>query len=149
MGLPLRASTRNPVDIGAAASMALSTDVASRMAGEILDSDEVDGLVLHGFGRLALSKDQNEGTGLIREVEKHVMREFAKLSGQRDKPVLVASAIHPCQSQTVQELIVEGLAVFHQLDEIADILALKYRYEKGVQSVNWNHAFPRRHFSKS
>ena len=149
MGLPLRASTRNPVDIGAAASMALSTDVASNMAEAILNSDEVDGLILHGFGRLALSKDQSEGTGLIREVEKHVMRKFAKLSGHRNKPVLVASAIHPCQSQAVQELIEEGLTVFHQLDEIADILALKYRYEIGVQSANWNPAFPRRHFSKS
>jgi len=133
MGLPVRASTKNPIDIGAAASMALSTDVAKRMAEELLRSNEIDGLILHGFGRLALSKDQNEGSKLIREVEKNIMREFAKLSGYHEKPVLVASAVHPSQSLAVHELIQEGLTIYHQLDEIADILALKYRYQTGLK----------------
>lgn len=137
MGLPVQASTRNPIDIGAAASMALTTDVAKKVAEEILKSDEVDGLILHGFGRLALSRDQNEGPKLIREVEKNVMRKFARLAEHHEKPVLVASAVHPSQSPAIHDLIQEGLTIFHQLEEIADILALKYRYQKRSKCLDF------------
>ena len=80
-----------------------------------------------------MSRDQAEGQKLMQEVEKHVMREFAKLSDYQEKPVLVASAVHSSQSPAIHDLIQEGLTIFHQLEEIADILSLKHRYQIGLK----------------
>ena len=53
MGLPVRASTKNPVDWGASGLFG-SVDILIRLARHILESGEVDALVAHGFGRPGL-----------------------------------------------------------------------------------------------
>jgi acyl-CoA synthetase (NDP forming) len=130
MGMPIRASTRNPIDIGAAVSVALTVDTVSGMGREVLASGEVDALILHGFGRLGFMKEPESPMAMMVEIEKSVMRECARLSEGTHKPVLVASAIHPGQSPAVHDLIEEGMLIFHQLDEIADVLSLMYDHHR-------------------
>lgn len=131
MGMPIRASTRNPIDIGAAVSVAFSMDKVVGMTREVLASNEVDALILHGFGRLALIKDTTPGGAeAILQMEKNVMRECARLKEKTEKPILIGSAILPSQSQAVNDLTKEGIPIFHHLDEIADVLSLKYLHQQ-------------------
>jgi acyl-CoA synthetase (NDP forming) len=127
-GMPIRASTRNPIDIGAAMSLAFSVETVSCMARAVLASNEVDALILHGFGRLGMTKEPNPEAELIAEVEKEVMRGCARLQEDSEKPILIASAILPSQSRAISDLTEEGILIFHHLDEIADVLSLKYRH---------------------
>ncbi|MBW2102119.1 MAG: CoA-binding protein [Deltaproteobacteria bacterium] len=129
LGLPARASTRNPIDIGAAASVAFSPGAVEGMARAVLSSGEVDALVLHGFGRLAFIAQDPESTQIIVEMEKEVMRSCARLQEKYGLPVLIASAVLPSHGPAVREVLEEGVTVYHQLEEIADILALKRGYD--------------------
>jgi acyl-CoA synthetase (NDP forming) len=132
MGMPVRASTRNPVDIGAAVSSTFPFDTVPGMVQEVVDSNEVDALILHGFGRLALARESNPRTKAMLDMEKNVMRECASIQDRSEKPILIGSAILPSQSQAVHDLSREGIIVFHQLDEIADVLSLKYLHQQYV-----------------
>jgi len=130
MGMPVRASTRNPIDIGADISIAFSVDTVVAMAREILASDEVDAMILHGFGRMAVTHDPDETTELIGQVEKSVMKGFAELAESSEKTILIGSAILPSQSQALRDLTRAGVLIFHHLDEIADVLSLKHRHRQ-------------------
>ncbi len=130
MGMPIRASTRNPVDIGAAVSSTFPFDTVPGMVQEVVGSNEVDALILHGFGRLALAREPSPGTEATLHMEKNVMRECASLQERTEKPILIGSAILPSQSQAVHGLTQEGIIIFHQLDEIADVLSLKYLHHQ-------------------
>ncbi|MBU2548409.1 MAG: CoA-binding protein [Proteobacteria bacterium] len=131
LNLPIRVSTKNPVDIGADPTSALSPGTVARIAREILASDETDALILHGFGRLALVDDPSrENDTALLQLEKSVMRDCANLRGITDKPILIGSAIQASQSRAIDEFIREGHLVFHHLDEIADVLSLKLGHQK-------------------
>ena len=124
-------AARGPIDIGAAGSMAFSVETIAEMGRVILDSDEVDALILHGFGRLALVMSQApELEELFLQQEKEVMRACARLTASTGKPVLIGSAILSSQSRAIHDLTQEGVLIFHDLEEIADVLSLKYVHQQ-------------------
>jgi len=127
--MPGRASTLNPVDIGAAGPLALSAQTLIEMGRAILASGEVDALILHGMGQAGFMDDETPaGNRLWLDLQKEVMHGYHNLEQEFRKPVIVGSHHTSSESQTVSELQGEGVRVLHRTDEIAQILFAMYAY---------------------
>lgn len=127
LGMPERASTMNPIDIGAAGiSYHLTPENVVRMAREMLSSGEVDALVFHGLGRpgMAREREADRARGIFLALEVKLMREVQALERETGKPVLVGCCLSPWESQGVCDLNGEGIRTYQRLDEMAFGLAL-------------------------
>jgi acetyltransferase len=129
LGMPIRASTRNPVDIGAAGIGSFSPEALSEIGRTILCSGEIDALILHGLGRPGIHKDDSSSQWkFFTDFEKEMIKKVSDLQKEIDRPVMVGSLFSPWESQAVHDLNIEGLRIYNRLDEIAQILSLKYEY---------------------
>jgi hypothetical protein len=134
LGMPVRASTRNPVDIGAAGFVNLSLDRVIQMGRLILSSPDIHALILYGLGRPGLvNQDTSPGRKLFLEMEKQLMRSYYGLQQEMDKPVFLGCCSSKWGSQAVFDLEQEGFRIHHRLDEIAKILSRMHRYWKRKQ----------------
>jgi len=128
LGMPLRASVRNPVDIGAS-GLFLAVDVLTALGREVLASGEVDALILHGMSRPGmLAEGEADEFRFLLEVNKAVVRDYAEKEKTFGIPVLIGSVYSPQESQMVHDLNQEGIRIFDRLDEIAQILSRLARY---------------------
>jgi len=133
LGMPQRASTSNPVDIGAAGPMAFSAENLIEIGRVIVASEEVDALILHGLGRAGFVRSETPFERQIPlELEKQVMRGYDNLQEEFGKPVILASHHSPWESQTISDLQAEGIRVLNRLDEIAQILFRMYEYWRKI-----------------
>lgn len=133
LGLPPRASTRNPVDIGAA-GMDFPHEAIVAIGRIVLSSNEVDALILHGLGQAGfIQEDTSPGLKLFIEQEKRIMRDYDALEREIGKPVILGSVLSRWESQTVSDLQSEGIRILHRLDEIAQILYGLYDYGRKRQ----------------
>lgn len=131
LGMPSRASTRNPVDIGAAGFYHMSMESVQDMGRRILASGEVDALVFHGLGRPGMvPEDAPAARRLLLELEKGVMSAYHGLEKAFQRPVLIGSCASRYESQAVGDITAQGIRIYHRMDEIAQILArLSRRWE--------------------
>jgi acetate---CoA ligase (ADP-forming) subunit alpha len=142
MGMPSRASTKNPVDIGAS-GLFFEIDILVALGREILSSGEVDALVLHGLDRPGrLGKDTPSQVRLFLDVYKQVIRQFIALERDIGLPVLIGSRYNPWQSQVVYDLNEEGIRIYNRLDEISQLLLLMHDYSRKTQSGDQPHHQP-------
>jgi len=133
LGMPPRASTRNPVDIGAS-GLFFETDTLIALGREILSSGEIDALILHGMGRPGmLGKDAPTNLRLFLDINKRVIQGFVDLERETGLPVLIGSIFTPWESQIVYDLNERGIRIYNRLDEIAQLLSLMYEYWKRKQ----------------
>ncbi|MEW6186106.1 MAG: CoA-binding protein [Thermodesulfobacteriota bacterium] len=131
IGMPARASVRNPVDIGAS-GLFLEQDLLTGLGREILASGEADALVIHGFGRPGMNAENTPMTlRFFQEVNKNIVRAYAKMEKTFQIPVIIGSAYGLRESQAVFDLNQEGIRVIDRLDEIAQILSRMARYWEG------------------
>lgn len=124
LGMPSRASTRNPVDIGASG---LYLDVGAMVAmGEtVLASGEVDALVLHGLGRPGmLGPDTDDGARIFMEIEKQVIEGYQELERRYGRPVLIGNPFSIWESQVVSDLNNNGIRTVSRIEDIAHILRI-------------------------
>ncbi len=129
LGMPPRASTRNPVDIGAAGAVAFERETLLEMARLILLSGEVDALVLLGFGRPGMFEQGSDSFNEdFSRNEKSVMQAFNNLEKELARPVIVGSCLGPWESQAVHELNNEGVRIMNRLEEIACVLSRMYQF---------------------
>jgi acyl-CoA synthetase (NDP forming) len=134
LGMPDRASIRNPVDFGAS-GMFFSTDVLLAIGRKILSSGEVDVLILHGVGRGGMHTDETPAEWKIfLDFEKQQIRGLAGLEKTSGLPVLIGSHYNPWQSQAVSDLNQEGIRIYNRLYEMAQLLAVMRTYWKYKQS---------------
>ncbi len=121
--MPERASVRNPVDFGAAiGSVSAATRV--QMVEMMLAWQGIGGVVVHGYGSAGfLPHDAPAAARQRFEEEKALLRSLHALQERYQKPVVLATAMTPLESQMVQELIAEGLRFQHRLDDAAAVLA--------------------------
>ncbi len=134
LGMPPRASTRNPIDIGAA-GMGFTQESLLMIAREIFNSGEIDALILHGLGRPGMiSEDDTPTTKLFLEFNKQILRAFNELEKEMDFPIILGSHHSLWESQTVQDLNKEGVRIVNRLDEIAQLLSLMHDYYKKTES---------------
>jgi acyl-CoA synthetase (NDP forming) len=128
LGMPPRASTRNPVDIGAAGFYQITLDTVVEMGREMLRSGEVDGLILHGLGRPGMGGEEALASRkTFFPIEKRLMADVQALQAETDRPVLIGCTLSPWESQAVHDLNREGIRIYHRLDEIAQILSGLYQ----------------------
>jgi len=122
LGMPTRASTRNPVDIGASG---LYLDVAAMIAiGEtMLASGELDALVLHGLGRPGMvGPDTTDGARIYMEIEKQVILGYHQLEQTYGRPVVIGNPFSVWESQVVADLNQSGIRTLSRIGDIAQLL---------------------------
>ncbi len=135
LGIPQRASMRNPVDIGASGIL-FEVDTMLAIGREVLSSGEVDAVILHGLGRAGmLEEDSPSERRLSVEIEKHIISGFASLEKSTGIPVLIGSHHTLWESQVVWDLNKEGIRIHNRLDEIAHLLSSMYDYWMKRQDI--------------
>jgi len=128
LGMPIRASVKNPVDIGAS-GLFFDKELLIGLGREILASGEANALILHGMGRPGmLDKDAPERLRIFLEINKEIVRGYTKLEKDFGIPVLIGSIYAPSESQVTHDLNEEGIRIYDRLDEIAQILSRMHRY---------------------
>ena len=128
LGMPDRASVKNPLDFGASGQF-LAVDFPTSLARAILASNEVDALVLHGIGRPGMhSADTPEEWKIFLEIEKQQVNEICTLEKETGIPVLIGSHYNPWESQAVSDLSKQGVRIYNRLHEIAWLLKALHEY---------------------
>jgi acetyltransferase len=130
VGMPERASVRNPVDFGAAMG-SISLADRLRMVELILACDAIGGVVVHGYGGPGFLADDTPDYMRQRMAEEQAMiRSVQALQETYNKPVMSVTAMTPLESQVVRDLVAEGVRFQHRLDDAAAVLAALYAYAK-------------------
>jgi acyl-CoA synthetase (NDP forming) len=130
VGMPPRASTRNPVDFGAS-GLFYSVDTPLELSREILASGEADALVVHGIGRPGMHDENTpEDLTLLAGIEKEQITKISALEKESGIPVLIGSHYNPWESQVVSDLNRQGIRLHNRVHEIAQLLSLLYNYWK-------------------
>jgi len=128
LGMPERASVKNPLDFGASGQF-LAVDFPVSLARAILASKEVDALVLHGIGRPGMhSADTGEEWKIMLEIEIQQVSKMCALEKETGIPVLVGSHYSPWESQAISDLNKQGLRVYNRLHEIAWLMRAMHEY---------------------
>lgn len=133
IGMPERASTRNPVDIGAS-GLFLDVRVMIEIGAALLDSGEVDALVLHGLGRPGmLQADTPDTARIYMEIEKQVIMGYSALEARHRIPVVIGNPYSIWESQVVADLNLSGIRTVSRIEDIA--VLLRILYQTGTQEV--------------
>lgn len=128
IGMPPRASTRNPVDFGAS-GLFLSSEMPIALGRKILSSGEVDALIVHGIGRPGrLTEDTPDERKIFWNIEKQQIQGLNKQEKETGIPVLIGSHYTQSESQVVYELNKQGIRIYSNLYEIAQLLSLMLCY---------------------
>jgi len=128
VGMPPRASTRNPVDFGAS-GLFLSLDTPVALGREILSSGEVDALIVHGIGRPGMhTEDTPDEWKIFLDIEKQQIQGLSEQEKETGKPVLIGSHYSQWESQVVYDLNKQGVRIYNNLYEIAQLLSLMHEY---------------------
>lgn len=136
VGIPMRASTKNPVDIGASGRWN-EIDVILTIGREIITSGEVDALIMHGMGRPGGMNEDKKPTSqeAFLEFEKDIIVGFSALERETGVPVLIGSHYSPWESRAVCDVNRLGVMVYNDLHQIAQILSgmvRQYRVMRGI-----------------
>ncbi|NQU14857.1 MAG: CoA-binding protein [Desulfobacteraceae bacterium] len=130
LGMLPRASTKNPVDIGAS-GLFFEEDVILAIGREILSSGEVDAVVLHGMGRPGMLREGAPARlRIFLDINKRIISGFNKMEKETGLPVLIGSIYTPWESQVVCDLNEQGIRIYNRLDEIAQILCLMHKWRQ-------------------
>jgi len=136
LGMPSRASTRNPVDLGAS-GLFFEVDTFIALGRKVLCSGEVDALILHGMGRAGmLGKNAPPKVKLFLDTNKRIIQGFVDLEKEAGLPVLIGSVFTPWESQIVYDLNEQGIRIYDRLDETARLLFLMHKYWKRRELAN-------------
>ena len=128
--MPQRASIKNPIDFGASGQY-LSTDLLLALARTILESGEIDALILHGVGRPGMqAEDTPDEWKIFLEVEKQQILGFTDLEKELGRPVFIGSHYNPWESQVISDLNKKGIRIYNRLHEIAQVLYALHGYWK-------------------
>jgi acetyl-CoA synthetase (ADP-forming) len=135
LGMPIRASVKNPVDIGAS-GLFFDKQLLITLGREILQSCEADALILHGMGRPGmLDENAPDRLRIFLDINKEIVRGYVELEKVFRIPVLVGSIFSSNESQVTYDLNREGIRFYDRLGEIAQILSRMYRYSSRKNSA--------------
>jgi len=128
MGMPERASTRNPIDIGAAGIFA-SLDTVLAVGREVAASGEIDALIFHGIGGPGMFEEDGPPVQqTFLDIERRYIQGFNALEKESQRPVLIGSHYSPWESRTIYDMNKQGIRIYNDIDKIADLLSLMYQY---------------------
>jgi len=122
------ASMRNPVDFGAS-GLFLSVDTPLALSRKILSSGEVDALIMHGIGRPEKhTKDPPDEWKVFLDIQKQEILGLNDLEKKTSIPVLIGSHYSPWESQVIWDLNKQGIRIYNNLYETAQLLSFMYDY---------------------
>jgi len=128
LGMPVRASVRNPVDFGAAAG-SVPLERRFQIVEMLLGCENIGGVVAHGYGTAGfLSDDAPAYIRLRAKDDKAMIRKLPALQETYQKPVLLATAMTPLESQVIGDMMAEGIRFQHCLDDVGAVLSAMYDY---------------------
>jgi acetyltransferase len=128
LGMPDRASVKNPLDFGASGQF-LAVDFPVSLARAIMASKQADAMVVHGIGRPGMhTADTPEEWKIFLDIEKQQVNKICALEKEMGIPVLIGSHYNPWESQAVSDLSQQGVRVYNRLQEIAGLLKALYEY---------------------
>ena len=128
LGMPERASVRNPVDFGAAAG-SIPLEVRIEIVERLLATETIGGIVIHGYGTTGfLSDDPPDYTRMRAKEDMDILRGVHALQDKYQKPVILASTMTPLESEVVRDMIAEGLRFQHRLNDAAAVLSALHDY---------------------
>lgn len=141
LGMPARASTKNPVDIGAS-GLYRNVEKMVAIGREVILSGEVDAMVLHGVGRPGRNEENpSKGWKTQADEQKRIIQGFHELQEETKVPVLIGTRYSPWECQAIYDANALGIRTYDHLDEIAQLLFCLYEYwqrhrAKEVSSVS-------------
>ena len=136
LGMPVRASVKNPVDIGAS-GLFFDKKVLLALGRNILTSGEADAIILHGMARPGmLDENPPDRLRLFLEINKEIIRGYAGMEKELGFPVFIGSIFAPWESQVIYDLNKKGLRIYDRLDEIGQILSLMYQYRARLNKIS-------------
>jgi hypothetical protein len=107
--MPYRASTRNPVDFGAA-GLSLSKKARLSIVDALLSSAEIDALVFHGYGLKGIEPDiVPEWVKERQKDEEEVLRGSEEMMRAYEKPVIFGCHLSRFESATIRNLARDGI----------------------------------------
>jgi len=125
--MPPWVSLKNPIDIGAAFGEVSHPSKTLKMLEFILSHGNIDGIIIHGFGRLGIFSRKRQEYVSLMEDELELLDRMCELAQSYSKPLLLCSPF-AYKSQTFNGLAKRG-RIFHQnIDEVATILSALNRY---------------------
>ena len=128
LGIPIRASVKNPVDMGAS-GLFMDTDLMLAIGREILFSGEVDAMIMPGMGRPGLVDEETDlGRKYFFKSNKQLIQGMTAMERETDLPVLIGSQYTPWESQEIWDLNEEGIRIYNRLDDLAQLLSLMSEY---------------------
>ncbi len=128
VGMPYRASTRNPVDFGAA-GFALVKEGRLSIIEALLSSTEIDALIYHGHGFGGIELDSLPKWVRERQKEEEeLLRKAVEMMRAYEKPLLIGCHMSHLESATIRNLVQDGIPVFSRLQDIADCLSGLHLY---------------------
>ena len=128
MGMPERASVRNPVDFGAAGG-SISFEKRVEILKVLLASDAIGGLAIHGYGMPGFITEESPVFMHMRSKDdKAMIRSVQELQQIYQKPIILVTAMTPMESQVIQEMMAEGVRFQHRLDDVSAVLAALWDY---------------------
>jgi acyl-CoA synthetase (NDP forming) len=123
LGMPERASVRNPVDFGAAAG-SISLETRLEVVRALCACDAIGAVVLHRYGIPGFLREDSHAFARQRFQEDRAMiRSARQLQETYRKPVFLATAMTPMESQLVQEMTAEGIRFQHSLEDVSAVIA--------------------------
>jgi acetyltransferase len=128
VGMPYRASTRNPVDFGAA-GFALVKEARLSIIEALLSSTEIDALIYHGHGFGGIELDSLPKWVRERQKEEEeLLRKAVEMMRTYEKPFLIGCHMSHLESATIRNLVHDGIPVFSRLEDIANCLSGLHLY---------------------
>jgi len=130
LGMPYWASARNPVDLGAAGSAMWAGGGGVAAVEQLVLSDEVDAVVVHGFGQTGYAFVGYDPAvrSASAQVEEEMMRQMLGLIPKYEKPILICSYFDETDSETIAKITGQGERVYHNVKDAAAILSCMQTY---------------------
>ena len=128
LGMPYRASTRNPVDFGAA-GFTLGKEARLSIMQALLSTTEIHALIYHGHGFGGRELDSvPEWVRERQRDEEELLRKAVEMMRAYEKPFLIGCHMSHLESATILNLVQDGIPVFSRLQDIAECLSSLYLY---------------------
>ncbi|MDY7035271.1 MAG: CoA-binding protein [Thermodesulfobacteriota bacterium] len=135
IGLPYRASTKNPVDIGAA-GITLGLNAWIEITEAVISDEEIDAVVVHGFGlfgRESNGRDLAEEFREVQEAEEKFLRKGVELMRRYEKPFVIGCLMSHLESLTIRNMNQDGIPSYTHIEEMADLLSVLLRYNRKIR----------------
>jgi len=129
IGMPSRASTKNPVDFGAGRGT-LAIEEKVTIIEALLSGDELDALIIHGYGTIGTDPETTPDWIITyQRHEEEVVRKGLALMARYKKPLMFCANASQFESTTLRNLARDEIQVFSRLEDIVEALSVMRLYQ--------------------